>query len=675
MEKIQFKKGNNPLYPVIKDGNFYQNGITTSALARVYVDGNRNAGGNGTADAPYSTIAEAVAAIDDGVETDIVVSGDIRFTDTVEVGSGKKVNIIGDGNASLLGAKLFTQEDRKCASEISLYVGDVCPQWIFVDGKVRYPASTSRTSLYTTACSGTKDTLNDTMTTNISIPSADAVKLSQMDCSEMWVTVLWMWMSYKCRIDHIDTENNKIVCVQGIGTSNGNVLHAMTGTLRIILENANVTECSMFDGNDLWQKGTYYVKDGYLHYKYLDNEDIYGNVEVPFVETLIQSEGELNIYNLRIGKTNHIFDNTCNEGAGKGYSGRQACARFNAAIELNGKSTVMNCKFSYTTNHALKLLNSAHDCVISNNEFSELGCSSVVLGYVPLAFKTDIPSTAPDNVLVENNTIVTVGRIYAGACGLSVFYSSNYKIRYNIIRNTYYTGITTGYTWTSATNPNADGLIEYNVIDLIGTGVQALYDGGAFYNLGNTSGLVIRYNIVSNVYGKVPTNDSQNSDLALDGFFIDESSANLTIEKNLLYHCKSFYRFNVDVSTVYLKNNIFYDDFVELTSRTSGSIKNNVFLYNHAPSSNAAFDKNIWYEIGGGQGSITWDSNGVAGDPFVDAENKDYRIDDAQIAEDGGFTSFIPKVVGRWKDATLTAEDYAMVVYYLTNAWGGNLPK
>jgi hypothetical protein len=126
---------------------------------------------------------------------------------------------------------------------------------------------------------------------------------------------------------------------------------------------------------------------------------------------------------------------------------------------------------------------------------------------------------------------------------------------------------------------------------------------------------------------------------------------------------------------VYLRNNICFDDFTEFSTRTSGSITNNVFLYNHAPSSNSAFNKNIWYKIGGGQGSITWDSNGVAGDPFYDAENKDYRIEDAQVAEDGDFTSFIPKVVGRWSEAQLSSEDYADVVYYLTNYWNGNLPQ
>ena len=675
MKKIQFKKGNELYYPVVDGGNSYANGVKTSASKTIYLDANSKTGGDGTIGSPFSTLEDSVDAVEDNVETDIVVSGDLHFTETVEISANKKINIIGNGKSSFLGTKLFTMEDRSCSGEVKLYVGDVCPQWIFVDGQVRYPASTSRDDLYKTTCSGVKDTGNDTMTSIIDVPVSDAVKLAAIDYSEVWITILWMWMSYKCRIDHIDTTNGKIYCVQGIGTANGNVLHAMTGTLRIILENANISECAMFNGEDLWQKGTYYVKDGYLYYKYLDNEDIYGNIEVPFVETLISAEGNVSIYNLNVGKTNHDFDNTCNEGVGNGYSGRQACARFNAAIELNGSSTVMFCKFFGTTNHAIKLLNSAHDCVISNNDFSFLGCSSIVLGYVPLQFKTNIPSTAPDNILVENNTIVTVGRIYAGACGLSIFWASNYKIRYNVIRNTYYTGINTGYTWTNATNPNADGLIEYNVIDLIGTGVQALYDGGAFYNLGNQSGLVVRYNIVSNVYGLVPSNDSQNSDLALDGYFIDESSANITIEKNLFYHCKSFYRFNVNASTVYFNNNICFDDFVEVSGRTSGSLAHNAFLYNHAPSSNSAFNNNIWYKIGGGQGSITWDSNGVAGDPFYDAENKDYRIEDAQVATAGGFTSFIPKVIGRWSEAKLSSEEYADVVYYLTNYWNGNLPQ
>lgn len=671
MKKIQFRKGQELVYPIVDGGNCYNNGVRTSSAQVIYVDANSLGDGDGTITSPYNTLEQAIEQVQDNLETDVFVTGDLRFTQTVEIGTGKKVNIIGDGNSSLLGSKLFTAQDKKCANEVKLYVGNVCPQWIFVDGKVRYPASTSRDDLYMTNCEGTADIPNDTMTTAITVPVADAVKIAAANYSEMWVTVLWMWMSYKCRIDHVDTTNGVLYCIQSYGNNVNNRLHEMTGSLRIILENANISSCSMFDGEDLWQKGTYYVNDGYLYYKYLDDEDIYGNIEVPCVETLIHADGDVSLYNLNIGQTDHVFDNTYGEGEHRGFAGRQACARFNAAIELNGSSKVMYCNFFYTTNHSLRLYNSSHDCIISDNTFRNLGCSSVVVGWLPIDYTTTVPSYCPNNVSIERNIIVTTGRIYACSCGLTVIYGSNYKIRFNVIRNTYYTGITTGYTWSSSTtNPNKNGLIEYNVIDLIGVGVQALYDGGAFYNLGNASGLVVRYNIVTNVYGY--TGDRA---LRLDGYFADEGSSNVTITKNLFYHCGSFYRFNTTTSTVTIENNIFYDDIIELTSRTSGHINHNVFLYNHAPSSSSAFNNNVWYKIDGQQDTITWDSNGVSGNPFYDVDDKDYRIANSQVAESGNFIPFMPIVVGKWVDSKLSETDMEKIIYYLTTYWDSDFPK
>lgn len=647
-----------PLEPLLK-----------GAAKTLYANASAANNGDGTLGKPFNNLQSAIDACGDGVETNIMIDGVFRPEKTLTVTSGKNISIIGNAGSSIRGSMLCSKYSRNCTNEVKIYVGEVCPQWIFVDGKVRYPASTDRIDLFKAYCASAMDTETDTMTTTVRVYKADAQKIADAGYKDGWITILFRWMSYKCRIQSINTDTGDLVCVQKVGTEGGNVLHNMNKPLRVIFENFNIPACKMFRDKDTWQKGTYYVNDGYLYYKLTDDEDVNCDIEIPRTEVLISSSGECNIYNVNICHSNHIFDNTCYEGEHCGYSGRQACARFNGAIEINGVSKIMNCTFDHTTNHAIKLLNNAHDCIISNNNFRELGCSSIAIGYVPLDFKKTIPTVCPDNVLFDNNVIVSPARIYAGACGVAVFYGSNYRISHNVICDTYYTGITTGYTWTSAVNANKKGLIENNLLDLIGVGVQALFDGGAFYNLGNSNGLVIRNNIITNVYGDFESVEK------LDGIFCDESSANIRVENNLFFHCGKFYRFNRNINDVLIRNNIFVDDIISVSTKTLGIVTSNIFIFNYAPTVSSSIAYNLWYKADGTDVDITWDSNPTKGNPFVDYKNKDYRIANTSLIKAVGFKPFEPNLALRINEAKIDKEEWQKIINYLNSKWNGNLPK
>lgn len=647
-----------PLEPLLK-----------GAAKTLYANANAANNGDGTLGKPFNNIQSAIDACGEGVETNIMIDGVFRPEKTLTVASGKNISIIGNASSSIRGSMLCSKYSRNCTNEVKIYVGEVCPQWIFVDGKVRYPASTDRIDLFKAYCASAMDTETDTMTTTVRVYKADAQKIADAGYKDGWITILFRWMSYKCRIQSINVDTGDLVCVQKVGTEGGNVLHNMNKPLRVIFENFNIPGCKMFGDKDTWQKGTYYVHEGYLYYKLTDDDDVNCDIEIPRTEVLISASGECNIYNVNICHSNHVFDNTCYEGEHCGYSGRQACARFNGAIEINGVSKIMNCTFDHTTNHAIKLLNNAHDCVISNNNFKELGCSSIAIGYVPLDFKKTIPTVCPDNVLFDNNVIVSPARIYAGACGVTVFYGSNYRISHNIICDTYYTGITTGYTWTSAVNANKNGVIENNLLDLIGVGVQALFDGGAFYNLGNSNGLVIRNNIITNVYGDFESVEK------LDGIFCDESSANIRVERNLFFHCGKFYRFNRNINNVLIRNNIFVDDIISVSTKTLGMVTSNIFIFNYAPTVSSSIAYNLWYKADGTDVDITWDSNPTKGNPFVDYKNKDYRIANTSLIEAIAFKPFEPNLALRMNDAKIDKEEWQKIINYLNSKWNGNLPK
>lgn len=670
------KTPNGNKYPLSK-GFGYTNTMTkTKALATLWVDADADADGNGTNEAPYNDIQKAIDACKDGVNTDIVLKNVFRPASTIKVNASKSVNLIGCNDSSIRGSMLFSKHNRKCGTETKLYVGNVCPQWIFVGGKVRYPASTDRNDLFKCSVSSEKDATADTMTRKIAINSNDANKLKEIKYSEAWVTFLFQWMSYKLRIEDIN-DVSELVSIQGIGTTGGGVQHATTSSekYRIILENVNISQCEMYGNKDTWQEGTYYVNDGYLYYKKTADENGYEDIEIPRVEVLLRSEGECNMYNLEVCHSNHVFDDTCYEGEHRGYGGRQACAMFNAAIEINGTSIIDGCKFHHNTNHCVKLYNNAHDCSIVNNKFHDTGCSSVVVGFVPKAFKKEIPTTCPKKINIGRNVITAVGRIYSGACGLAVFYGADYHIVNNVIRNTYYTGISTGYTWNTNENPNKNGVIDGNVIDMIAVGSQALIDGGGTYNLGNAGGLTIKNNIISNVYGL------EYWKYGFFGIYFDEGSSNIQCTNNLTYnvHRTSNMKGNSSVSVI---NNIFMYPMRTCidNAKPAQTVQKNIFMVEkNNPFTGITMSNwsgNCYFKEDGSSFEVTWnDANPHIGNPFISVENKDFRINDNALIEEIGFTPFDIKIPQIESEAVISDADWEIITANIKKNWQNKLPK
>ncbi|MBL9173420.1 MAG: right-handed parallel beta-helix repeat-containing protein [Verrucomicrobiales bacterium] len=129
---------------------------------------------------------------------------------------------------------------------------------------------------------------------------------------------------------------------------------------------------------------------------------------------------------------------------------------------------------------------------------------------------------------ITDNTLQSLGRIFAPAVGILVFHSGTNRIAHNHISDLYYTGISVGWNWGYQATPCRENVIEFNLVERIGQ--DRLSDMGGIYTLGPQPGTVIRHNVFRDIsshgYGGW-------------GLYTDEGSTGILLENNVVYRCKS----------------------------------------------------------------------------------------------------------------------------------------
>lgn len=159
-----------------------------------------------------------------------------------------------------------------------------------------------------------------------------------------------------------------------------------------------------------------------------------------------------------------------------------------------------NCTFTRLGITALKMVEGVQDSFVTGCHFFDISGGAINIGDPKITPEYANPADrrmVMKNCDVLNNYIHDIGVEYKSAAAVSVGFAADMDLSYNEIFHVPYSGFHIGYGWGNRfANVLKNMVISHNFIhDFLGEGI---YDGGAIYILGNTSGE--GYNIATDNY-------------------------------------------------------------------------------------------------------------------------------------------------------------------------------
>jgi parallel beta-helix repeat protein len=407
-------------------------------------------------------------------------------------------------------------------------------------------------------------------------------------------------------------------------------------------------------------RGEWYLsrKEGVVYYRPEAGEDMStAEVTAPMLLQLVRFEGDADsgkyVHDITLqGLTFSYADWAI---PAKGFVDGQAACAVPAAVEARGARhcTIEKCVLTHLGEYAVAFGQGSKQIHIIRNEMSDLGgggikigdCSSNVnprpgarrqrppLPPAPEAQASGQQSLFPkhnefrypldeasyraapqyphneaqtsSHNVISDNRIHDVGAVFQAGVPIWIGQSPDNIVSHNEIYNTYYSGISCGWTWGFGPSAARNNIIEFNLIYNVGRGL--LSDMGAIYILGIQPRTVVRNNVLHDVRRyKQPEGYFGN------GIYLDSGSSQIRVENNIIYRTDDAGIFRNSGMQNVVTNNIFA--FVH--QMPSGHIKSAPIQDGSgAPHVTLTFEHNIVYwnqgdpVREGGRGRFLFDHN------------------------------------------------------------------
>lgn len=221
----------------------------------------------------------------------------------------------------------------------------------------------------------------------------------------------------------------------------------------------------------------------------------------------------------------------------------QCAVSVSGAVEAVGARhcTFDHCTVAHAGNYGIALGRGCSDSEITHCTFYDLGGGGIKLG---TQRADDAPLSGHNRI--TDCEISQIGRQFHAAVGIWLGETGNNTVAHNSVHDSYYSGISVGWTWGYQDTGVQNNLLERNHVYDIGRGW--LYDMGGIYLLGRAPGTIVRYNKIHHI---------RSDDAGAVGLYFDEGSSNVVGEYNLVYRVQgdSFHQ-NYGEENI-LRNNIF----------------------------------------------------------------------------------------------------------------------